>query len=144
VGAGEIVQLDVSARPNYGSYDLASGFTPNPARYEVIAGGQIAASSLRAAGGGPCEAENIDDHPDVRIRFDGDGARALRFTVDGDGADTTLAVHTPAGQWHCNDDGDDEDPIVELPGRPGRYNVFVGTVTQGRYPEVELLVQEMR
>ena len=81
----------------------------------------------------------------MRIQFDAGGAHALRFTVDGDGADTTLAVHTPAGVWYCNDDGDGEDPVVELPAaRSGRYDVFVGVVSQGRYPEAVLLVQEIR
>jgi hypothetical protein len=56
----------------------------------------------------------------------------LRIVVDSPGNDLTLAVHTPDGQWHCNDDSGDPgnglNPTVELSSPPvGEIEVWVGT-----------------
>jgi hypothetical protein len=56
----------------------------------------------------------------------------LRVLVDSDGNDLTLAVRTPDGQWHCNDDSGDPmnglNPAVDLYSPPaGQIEVWVGT-----------------
>jgi hypothetical protein len=56
----------------------------------------------------------------------------LRILVDSDGNDLTLAVRTPDGAWHCNDDSGDPryslNPTVELSSPPmGEIEVWVGT-----------------
>jgi hypothetical protein len=55
----------------------------------------------------------------------------LRVVADGVDRDLTLAVRTPDGQWHCNDDSGDPvfgfNPAVDLPNAgPGEIEVFVG------------------
>lgn len=55
----------------------------------------------------------------------------LRVIADGVDRDLTLAVHTPDGRWHCNDDSGDPgyglNPAVDLPNAgPGEIEVFVG------------------
>lgn len=140
--AGRVVQLDVNASPNYGEHSLHAGFRPTPARFPVLAGGEIDSGSLPTEGGGLCDAGRIDDHPDVRLVF-ADTTAGLRFTVEAD-ADTTLAIHGPDGRWRCDDDSIGRAPeIVVRAPRPGRYNVFVGTRRQGAYPEAALLVSEI-
>ncbi len=56
----------------------------------------------------------------------------LRVLVDSDGNDLTLAVRTPDGVWHCNDDSQDPmnslNPTVELDSPPaGQIEIWVGT-----------------
>lgn len=143
--AGQIVSLDPSSTANYGTFTLVAGYTPNPHRVEVLAGGQIAANGLSVAPGVDCEAGWIDDHPDVRIHLEGSAVTPLHFEVDGRGADTTLAIHAPNGRWYCNDDAGGEDPRIEFPApQPGRYDIWVGVVRQGHYPEAELLIRDIR
>jgi hypothetical protein len=134
-----VAYLDVSARPNYGSHDLSA--TSDPLRIELKAGGAMRSDSLPTRGGGRCVASYIDDAPDVRLRYRDEGTGPVRIAVDGRGSDTTLAVHVPGGGWLCSDDAVGEDPEVVIPHpRPGDYAVFVGTVAQGTYPEVQVVV----
>lgn len=56
----------------------------------------------------------------------------LRVLVDSASNDLTLAVRTPDGVWHCNDDSGDPlnglNPTVELYSPPiGQIEVWVGT-----------------
>ncbi len=56
----------------------------------------------------------------------------LRVLVHSQGNDLTLAVRTPDGQWHCNDDSGDPmnglNPTVELYAPPpGVIEIWVGT-----------------
>jgi hypothetical protein len=54
----------------------------------------------------------------------------LRVMADGIDRDLTLAVRTPDGQWHCNDDSGDPgyglNPAVDLSGASGEIEVYVG------------------
>jgi hypothetical protein len=59
----------------------------------------------------------------------------LRVMADGVDRDLTLAVHTPDGQWHCNDDSGDPgyglNPAVDLSSAgPGEIEVFVGVFSE--------------
>ena len=52
------------------------------------------------------------------------------FTPDDD-TDTTLLVHTPDGEWLCEEDsvyGRGTDPVLDLPlAAAGEYAIWVGT-----------------
>lgn len=54
----------------------------------------------------------------------------LRVMADGIDRDLTLAVRTPDGQWHCNDDSGDPgyglNPAVDISGASGEIEVYVG------------------
>lgn len=55
----------------------------------------------------------------------------LRIVADGIDRDLTLAVRTPDGRWHCNDDSGDPayalNPAVDLSSAQGEIEVYVGT-----------------
>jgi len=55
---------------------------------------------------------------------------SLRVMADGVDRDLTLAIRTPDGQWHCNDDSGDPgyglNPAVDLSDASGEIEVFVG------------------
>ncbi|MFO0709309.1 MAG: hypothetical protein U0353_05695 [Sandaracinus sp.] len=54
----------------------------------------------------------------------------LRVMADGIDRDLTLALRTPDGQWHCNDDSGDPgyglNPAVDLTNASGEIEVYVG------------------
>jgi hypothetical protein len=58
----------------------------------------------------------------------------LRVMADGVDRDLTLAVRTPDGQWHCNDDSGDPgyglNPAVDLSGASGEIEVYVGVFSE--------------
>ena len=63
----------------------------------------------------------------------------IRATSPGD---VSLAVNGPDGRWYCDDDSQELNPQIFLPGAAsGQYNIYVGAVgaeDQGR--ETELIV----
>lgn len=109
--------------PAYGTYNLQSGFLPDPQTVQVVAGGSIDAGR---ATGGQC-AGFIADAPDVRINFTGGSFSEINFSARSN-ADTTLIVNDPNGTWHCDDDsGDGLNPLVQLTPVSGQYDIWVGT-----------------
>jgi len=136
-------QVNVMGTPTFGTYTIASGFTPDPVSYTLTAGGTEAASNLQTAAGTPCFAGNIAATPDVRVNYTS-GAFPLRFYVSNPGTDTTIAVNAPDGSWHCNDDTVGLQPVIDFPTPlSGQYDIFVGTFAAGAYPEVQLYVTEL-
>ena len=137
-------QVDLLSEPSGGTHTLASGFTPDPASFEVIGGGVNAASESSDAGGQPCSAGWIDSAPSVRINYTAPTDLPLVFYVDTGGVDPTLAVNAPDGSWHCNDDWHSLMPRVHFEDpAEGRYDVFVGSYTEGTTPSVTLVVTEV-
>jgi len=114
---------DYSLTPGYGTYSLASGFTPDPFEVQVVAGGTNSASDWSA---GEC-AGFVADAPDVRVNFTGGSFSEINFSARSS-ADTTLIVNDPNGQWFCDDDsGGNLNPLVELTPISGQYDIWVGT-----------------
>ncbi|MCA9564176.1 MAG: hypothetical protein KC561_11840 [Myxococcales bacterium] len=137
-----IGQVNLMGTPTYGTFALNTGFMPDPTNYQVTAGGTIQSSTLTSALGSPCNAGWIASVPDVRINYTA-GTLPLRFYVDSD-ADTTLAVNTPDGAWHCNDDSVGLDPVIDFATpMSGQYDIFIGTFSQSNYPTVNLSVTEL-
>src|SRR5690606_28619478 len=86
---------------NYGEIRLQAGFTPDPYRVELTAGGGIDAymdTDLPAACVG-----NISNAPDFEVDYDA-GSLPLVFRTRSS-TDTTLIINGPDGRWHCDDDG---------------------------------------
>lgn len=143
VSSTAIAQINVMGEPGYGTYTLNSGFSPDPYPVTVTAGGSTAASSLTTAAGTSCNAGNIANVPDVRVHYTA-GSLPLRFYVDNEGTDTTIAVNTPDGQWFCNDDFSGLQPAIDFAApTTGQYDVFVGTFSTGEFPQVQLQVTEL-
>lgn len=138
LSSSAFAQVNVMGTPAYGTYNLTSGFTPDPTMMSVVAGGTVSSSSLPN-----CFAGNIASVPDVRVNYTA-GSYPLRFFVDAPGTDTTIAVNAPDGTWHCNDDFSGLNPAVDF-GAPqsGQYDVFVGTYSSGDFPTVNLSVTEL-
>jgi len=111
------------------------GFMPQPIVRSGTAGAVDPAtardgSTLDPTGAGGCIG-TFPSSPQHVIKLGG-AIDLLRVLVDSDGNDLTLAVRTPDGVWHCNDDSGDPanglNPTVELYGpTPGQIEIWVGT-----------------
>ena len=115
-------RLDPEGIPLFGSASLESGFSPDPYRLEVEAGG-----SVDTAGIAP-DCGYTSYHPAFVLDWDGGAEPFLRlsFTPD-DGAAATLLVHTPDGEWLC-----ETGPVLDLPSAsPGEYAIWAGAPQRG-------------
>jgi len=122
-----------------GEIRLEAGFTPDPLRVSVAAGGAIDVqedASLPSACVGLIAAA-----PTFEVRYRS-GARPLVFRARSEG-DTTLIVNGPDGRWRCDDDGAGGfNPEVRFDEpQSGVYDVWVG-VFGGGHAAAELIVTE--
>ena len=114
---------------NFGEVRLSAGFTPDPHRVSLTAGGSIDAytdTNLPAACVG-----DISDAPDYEVTYDA-GSLPLVFRTRSS-TDTTLIINGPDNRWYCDDDSwGDGDAEVRF-NRPasGTYDVWIGTFGGG-------------
>jgi hypothetical protein len=143
-GGGGSGALSLSGRPNFGERQLASGFTPDPARVNVVSGGSIDASAL---GLGPDCRGWVSANPDFNLRLTSDSS-FLRFFVDRvqRRGDTTLIINTADGRWVCNDDSfNSRNPTVDIQNAPaGLYNVWIGSYQSGVMARGRLSITELQ
>ena len=115
--------LDPEAPPLFGTTSLESGFSPDPYRADMEAGGSVDTADSSPACG------YTSYHPAFALDWQGDDTEPflrIFFTPD-DEADTTLLVHTPDGEWLC-----EEDSVLDLPSAPsGDYVIWVGNQEEG-------------
>lgn len=119
--------LQPDAPPQHGTVALAAGFTPDPHRMWVTAGGPVAVFEQpigRFLCGGFASAR-----PDVRLNWSGEsGELRLFFVPVVANADTTIIVRAPNGEYYCNDDFDSLSPLVSIANPPaGEYTIWVGS-----------------
>jgi hypothetical protein len=133
---------DVSARPNYGTTNLVSGFEPDPFTTNLDAGGDYDASQLNVSG---CVGF-IARAPDYRINWTaGQTKLPLVFSVLSD-ADTTLVINDAQGNWTCDDDSGNGalNPSITIANPvSGQYDVWVGTFQSGPPQKASLNVSEL-
>lgn len=130
---------DISADPNYGTVNLRSGFTPDPRIVAVRSGGDIDAGTIDPSCRG-----YISEAPDVRLVYSA-GSLPLIISVDS-GADTTLVINGPDGQWYCDDDGgvNGLNPMVRFDDpESGRYEIWVGTYGNASIERARLHISEI-
>ena len=114
---------------NFGEVRLSAGFTPDPHRVSLTAGGAIDAytdTNLPAACVG-----DISDAPDYEVTYDA-GSLPLVFRTRSS-TDTTLIINGPDNRWYCDDDSwGDGDAEVRF-NRPasGTYDIWIGTFNGG-------------
>ena len=114
---------------NFGEIRLDAGFTPDPHRVNLTAGGSIDAytdTDLPAACVG-----DISDAPDYEVTYSA-GSLPLVFRTRSS-TDTTLIINGPDNRWYCDDDSwGDGDAEVRF-NRPasGTYDVWIGTFGGG-------------
>lgn len=124
---------------NYGEIRLNAGFTPDPYRVNLTAGGSIDAYSdtnLPAACVG-----DVSNAPDFEVTYSA-GSLPLVFRTRSS-TDTTLIINGPDGRWYCDDDSyGDGDAEVRF-NRPssGTYDVWIGTYNGGTAPAALLITE---
>ena len=126
---GMAVAQNAALTANYGEVRLSAGFTPDPHRVNLTAGGSIDAytdTDLPAACVG-----DISNAPDFEVTYSA-GSLPLVFRTRSS-TDTTLIINGPDGRWYCDDDSwGDGDAEVRF-NRPasGTYDVWIGTFNGG-------------
>lgn len=138
VSVSAVASPDWRAAPTYTTVDLTAGFTPDPWRQSLQAGGSDAVSPKL---GSNCTGYINDAAPDVDLNYTaGSSTLHLRAVSSGD---TTLVVYDPAGNWYCSDDALGLDPVVTFTSpRSGNYNIWVGTHGSS-LEDAELLITEL-
>ncbi len=135
--AGPVAAQNTGLNANFGSINLQSGFTPDPYRVNIQAGGNINASN--AANG--CVGQ-ISNAPDFEVTYSS-GSLPLVFRTQSN-VDTTLVINGPDGLWYCDDDsGDGLNAQVSF-SKPqsGTYDIWVGTYGGG-VSGSQLLITEL-
>lgn len=109
------------ATPTYGTINLSSGFSPDPQRRSVRAGGS---SAVPFQG---CRGYINMGAPDLDLNYRS-GSYPLSIEADSN-TDVTLLVYTPNGEWVCDDDnGSGTNARLEFNSpQSGNYNIWVGT-----------------
>ena len=114
---------------NYGEVRLSAGFTPDPHRVNLTAGGSIDAytdTDLPAACVG-----DISNAPDYEVTYSA-GSLPLVFRTRSS-TDTTLIINGPDGRWYCDDDswGDGDAEVRFNKPSSGTYDIWIGTFSGG-------------
>ena len=126
---GMAAAQDSNLTANFGEIRLSAGFTPDPHRVDLTAGGSIDAytdTNLPAACVG-----DISNAPDFEVTYNA-GSLPLVFRTRSS-TDTTLIINGPDGRWYCDDDSwGDGDAEVRF-NRPssGTYDIWIGTFNGG-------------
>lgn len=134
--------LDPTQEARYGSPELTSGFLPDPMEIRVMSGGPIDTHYL----GGGCTGY-AEPNPDVKLYYTSGGATLLRiyFVADSAGDDATLIINDTSANYVCNDDSyTTSNPTIDF-GSPsgGRYDIWIGSYTQGAYVAGTLYITEI-
>ncbi len=126
---GAAVAQNARLTANFGEIQLTAGFTPDPYRVNLTAGGSIDAY-LDTDLPGSCVGE-ISSAPDFQVAYEA-GYLPLVFRTRSS-TDTTLIINGPDGRWYCDDDSwGDGDAEVRF-NRPssGVYDIWIGTFNGG-------------
>jgi hypothetical protein len=119
-----------------------TGFLPDPWEAEAQSGGPIDVSYL----GGGCNGW-ASQAPDFQVNYTGgDSSLRFYFIADTAGADTTLIVNDPTGDWVCGDDSyAGANPTVDFLGTApsGIYDVWIGSYTEGDFHSGTLYATEL-
>lgn len=117
---------------------------PNATPQTTLAVADAPVSATVQAGGGDrnavpgsgCSGYITNGRPTAAVTVSGDGPLAI-YAVSG--ADATMLVQDPRGQWHCSDDANGSNPAVTFArAAPGRYVVWVGTFSPNAPAEATL------
>ena len=124
--AGVAAAQDMTASPISGSVSRSFGFTPDPYKVNVTAGGSIQASSVSSECSG-----TISNAPDFEFTYTA-GRQPLIVRTES-ATDTTLVITDPDGVWHCDDDSRGEGNAEVHLDKPsaGVYDIWVGTFGGG-------------
>lgn len=124
--AGPALAQNSGLKANFGEINLSAGFTPDPYRVSVTAGGNIDGSRLP----GSCTGR-ISDAPDFEVTYTSGSLPLVFRTVST--TDTTLIINGPNGDWSCDDDsyGDGDAEVRYNKPASGTYDIWIGTFGGG-------------
>ncbi|MET4682133.1 peptidase S1 [Brevundimonas faecalis] len=130
---------DVTKAATYGEVRLSAGFTPDPYRVSVTAGGSIDAYQDT-----PLPAEcvgKVAEAPDFKVTYEAGRLPLVFRTLSSE--DTTLIINGPDGKWRCDDDsyGDGDAEVRFEKPRSGTYDVWIGTFGENM-ADATLLITE--
>ncbi len=122
---GAALAQNVGLTANYGEIRLNAGFTPDPYRVNLTAGGSIDAYTDTDLPGA-CVGK-ISNAPDFEVTYSA-GSLPLVFRSRSS-SDTTLIINGPDGRWYCDDDswGDGDAEVRFNKPSSGTYDIWVGT-----------------
>jgi hypothetical protein len=126
-------------------FALAEGFTPDPNRHRVTAGGDLDLSRCPGVPGRGW----VTFRPDFIVRYQthtgATSRKTLTFRVESS-ADTILLINDPGNRWHWDDDlGKNRNARIRFPNaRSGRYDIWVGTYKKGQRPSAQLSISEIK
>lgn len=125
---------------NYGSVNLAPGFTPDPRQVSVTSGGSLDVNDMKLGDGCVGYATR---QPDYIVHLSGSSSR-LRFYAEADG-DTGLIINSASGGWHCNDDsyGGTNPTVTINNASSGQYDVWVTSYSSGDNIHSTLYITEL-
>jgi hypothetical protein len=124
----------------YESFNLAPGFTPDPASGSGQSGGPVDATKYGSTAHGPCTGK-IDDSPDHTMVLTAPFSYLRVHAISSQ--DVSLVIRNPDGSFRCNDDADGLNPVIEGSWPAGTYQIYIGSVTAGTHPYT-LAVSELR
>lgn len=126
---GAAVAQNAGLTANFGEIRLSAGFTPDPHRVELTAGGSIDAYTDTDLPGS-CVGD-ISNAPDYEITYSA-GSYPLVFRTRSS-TDTTLIINGPDNRWYCDDDswGDGDAEVRFNKPSSGTYDIWIGTFNGG-------------
>lgn len=136
------VPLDTNADALYGQVSLLAGFDPDPQITALTAGGRDWLNGLPLGSRGICVGYVNAERPDLAVNYQGNGG-ALYVSVSS-AWDTTLVIHTPDGDWHCNDDAEGlglNPGLAFDSALSGDYLIWVGTY-EATLADAEISISE--
>ena len=134
-------RVDIALPALFGDHQLQAGFTPDPYRIQVEAGGPIDSESSGINSDADWCSGYYTQAPTAQLDWSGQNG-PLSIYVEGE-RDTTLAINMPDGSWRCNDDGGPSlSPALEFDNAmSGVYDIYVG-VFSGEPASAELMISE--
>lgn len=135
--ASPALAQEIGAQPTFSNLTLEAGFTPDPYRIQLTAGGDINAERTQ---GGECVGM-IANAPDIRLTYSPDEL-PLNIRVSSK-EDTTLVINGPDGSWYCDDDsGGGENPMISFTDpEEGVYEIWVGTYENEPVPATVIITE---
>jgi len=137
--------LSPNAATVNGEGSLVTGFTPDPYTTTITGGGTTDVSKLTLGSASGCNGF-VTKAPTFRLNWTGLSSRLRIFSVAMAGADTTMIVRDPSGNWYCNDDAGDGgwDPMIDIfNAGTGQYDIWLGSYISGGSDSATLYVTEL-
>lgn len=126
------------------AFAIDEGFTPDPLRRGVTAGGNLDLARCAGVPGRGWVTSLPDFSVLYRTKGGGPSGETLTFTTES-ATDTILLINDPNGRWLWDDDSGSglNGKIRFRNAAPGRYDIWVGTFDKGNFTKVQLIITEL-